>query len=104
MGMAPGSWHGKTRPCLVSRMQGNGRGGYSCGGQCRGIVMEWGEWYPLGGKKIALWGGGGDTEAHFPNPPPASLAAVTGGGVQGGGARPTVPGGGGGQPNIYGSK
>ena len=24
----------------------------------------------LGGKKIALQGGGGDTEAHFPNPPP----------------------------------
>ena len=40
-------------------------------------------------------GGGGDTEAHFPNPLP-SLAAVTGGGVQGGGARPAVPGGGGG--------
>ena len=35
-----------------------------------------------GGKKIALRGGGGDTEAHFPNPPP-SLAAVTGGEVQG---------------------
>ena len=41
----------------------------------------------------ALCGGGGDTEAHFPNPPPPSLAAVTGGGgVQGGGARPAVPG------------
>ena len=50
--------------------------------------------HSLGGKKIALRGGGGDTEAHFPNPPP-SLAAVTGGGVQGGGARPAVPGGGG---------
>ena len=56
------------------------------------------------GKKIALrGGGGGDTEAHFPNPPP-SFAAVTGGGVQGGGARPAVPGGGRCQPNIYGSK
>ena len=42
-------------------------------------------------------GGGGDTEAHFPNPPP-SLAAVTGGGVQGGGARPAVRGGGGVNP------
>ena len=40
-------------------------------------------------------GGGGDTEAHFPNQPPPSLAAVTGRGVQGGGARPAVPGGGG---------
>ena len=47
----------------------------------------------LGGKKIALRGGEGDREAHFPNPPP-SLAAVTGGGVQGGGARPAVPRGG----------
>ena len=35
---------------------------------------------PQGGKKIALRGGWGDTEAHFPNPPP-SLAAVTGGGI-----------------------
>ena len=46
------------------------------------------------GRKL-LCGGGGDTEAHFPNPPP-SLAAVTGVGVQGGGARPAVLGGGGG--------
>ena len=29
----------------------------------------------LGGKKIALQGGGGDMNAHFPNPPP-SLVAV----------------------------
>ena len=50
----------------------------------------------LGGKKIALRGGGGVARKPiFPNPLPASLAAVTGGGVQGGGARPAVPGGGG---------
>ena len=50
----------------------------------------------LGGKKIALRGGGeGDTEAHFPNPPPPSLAAVTGGGGSGRGC-PTCAGGGGG--------
>ena len=50
---------------------------------------------PLGWKKIALRGGGGGTEAHFPNPPPSLLGRRDGrGGVQGGGARPAVPGGG----------
>ena len=38
----------------------------------------------MSGRKLH-WGGG-DTEAHFPNPPPPSLAAMTGGGAQGGGA------------------
>ena len=57
----------------------------------------------LGGKNIALRGGGVTRRPIFPTPRPPSLAAVTGGGIQGGGARPAGPGGGG-QPNIYGSK
>ena len=45
-----------------------------------------------GGKKIALRGGGGDTEAHFPNPP-SSLAGGSGQGC------PTCRAGGGGGVN-----
>ena len=56
-----------------------------------------------GGKKIALRGGGGDTEAHFPNPPP-SLTAMTGGGGSGRG-RPTCradgEGGGGSTQHLW---
>ena len=50
------------------------------------------------GRKL-LCGGGGDTEAHFPNPPPPSLAAVTGGGGGSGRGRPTCRAGGGGGVN-----
>ena len=54
----------------------------------------------LGGKNIAL-PGGGDTEAHFPNPPPPLLGRRDGRGVQGGGARPAVPGGGGSTQHLW---
>ena len=48
-------------------------------------------------------GGGGDTEAHFPNPPPPLLGRRDGrGGFRAG--VPDLPCGGGGGPNIYGSK
>ena len=51
---------------------------------------------PLGGKKIALRGGGGVTRKPiFPTPPP-SLAAVTGGGSSGRGCPTCRAGGGGG--------
>ena len=65
-------------------------------------IMQWAILHPASdlnprAGRTLLCGGGGDTEAHFPNPPP-SLAAVTGGGVQGGGARPAGPGGGGVNP------
>ena len=78
------------------------RVGAGVGGGAYGDVRVCG-WIP-GREENCSAGGGGDTEAHFPNPPPPSLAAVTGGGVRGGGARPAVPRGGGGQPNVYGSK
>ena len=42
----------------------------------------------LGRKKIALQGGGGDTEAHFPTPPPSLLGRRDG---RGGGFRAGVP-------------
>ena len=49
----------------------------------------------LGGKKIALRGGGGDTEAHFSNPPPPSLATITEGGFKAGAPDLPCRGGGG---------
>ena len=53
----------------------------------------------LGGKKIALRGGGGDTEA-----PPRLLGRRDGRGGSGRGCPTCRAGGGGGQSNIYGSK
>ena len=50
--------------------------------------MQWLSW-ALGGKKIALRGGGGTRKPIFPTPPP-SLAAVMGGGGSGQGA-PDLP-------------
>ena len=72
------------------------------GAETESMAADSGQPYPnpwaghcKGGKKIALRGGGGDTEAHFPNPPPSPLGRRDRrGGVQGGGARPAVPGGG----------
>ena len=40
------------------------------------LLVLFGGWSAQGGKKIALQGGGGDMNAHFPNPPP-SLVAVS---------------------------
>ena len=54
----------------------------------------------LGGKKIALRGGGGDTEAHLPNHPSRLLGRRDGRGGSGRGC-PTCCAGGGGQPNIW---
>ena len=52
-------------------------------------------------ENCSAWGGGGGTEAHFPNPP--LLGRRDGRGGSGRGC-PTCRAGGGGGPNIYGSK
>ena len=57
---------------------------------CQGLSCEC-----QGGKKIALRGGGGDMEAHFPNPPPPLLGRRDGRGGSGRGC-PTCRSGGGG--------
>ena len=71
----------KLCPSLTAQHTGNARAGRKlfCGG-----------------------GGGGDTEAHFPNPPPRLLGRRDGRGGSGRGC-PTcrAGGGGGGQPNIW---
>ena len=56
------------------------------------------------GRKLLCGGGGGDTEAHFPNPPPSLLGRRDGRGGSGQGCPNCRAGGGGSQPNIYGSK
>ena len=63
-------------------------------------------WGPGTGREenCSAGGGGGDTEAHFPNPPPSLLGRRDGRGGSGQGCPTCRAGGGGGQPNIYGSK